>query len=154
MSKVLFPIEPEIDFQLICISSHHKDYRLCWEINRSLGMQLKKVDEYFLGTKENPGELFSQFEYSDATDHSDFYLITNRCIPEAGKAKPEDLFPTEDSLKLVPEMKQADYLLLIYGQMNEMDMKVLEEKLSALSMVQAAWKQDVEKLRSKYNLLR
>jgi hypothetical protein len=117
-------------------------------------MQLKKVDEYFLGTKENPGELFSQFEYSDTTDHSDFYLITNRCIPEAGKAKPEDLFPTEDSLKLVPEMKQADYLLLIYGQMNGIDIKVLEEKLSALSMVQAAWKQDVEKLRSKHNLLR
>ena len=154
MSKVLFQIEPEIDFELICISSHHKDYRLCWEINRNLGMELKRVDEYFLGTKENPGELFSQFNYSDATDHAEFYLIANRCIPEEGKEKPEDLFPTEDSMKLVPEMKQVDYLLLIYGQLNEEEMKLLEDKLNVLAMVQAAWKQDVHKLRSKYNLLR
>jgi hypothetical protein len=57
-------------------------------------------------------------------------------------------------MKLVPEMKQVDYLLLIYGQLNEMEMKLLEDKLNGLAMVQAAWKQDVDKLRSKYNLLR
>lgn len=154
MSKVLFQIEPEIDFELICISSHHKDYRLCWEINRNLGMELKRIDEYFLGTKENPGELFSQFNYSQSTDHVEYYLIANRCIPEEGKEKPEDLFPTEDSMKLVPEMKQVDYLLLIYGQLNTSEMKSLEDNLNELVMVQAAWKQDVHKLRSKYNLLR
>ena len=154
MSKVLFQIEPEIDFELICISSHHKDYKLGWEINRDLGMNFKRVDEYFLGTKEKPGELFTQFLYSDATNHTDFYLLSNRCIPEAGDLRPEDLFPTEDSLRLIPEMKQADYLLLVYGQMNEQEMKLLEEKINALAMVQTAWKQNVDALRSKYNLLR
>ncbi len=154
MSKVFFQIEPEIDFELICISSHHRDYRLCWEINRNLKLDLKRIDEYFLGTKEKPGELFTQFMYSDVTDHSDFYLISNRCIAESGEMRPEDLFPTEDSVKLIPEMKQADYLLLIYGQLNEEDMKLLEDKLNGLSLVQAAWIQNVDELRSKYNLLR
>jgi len=117
-------------------------------------MELKKVEEYYLGTKENPGELFSQFTYLDDTNHTEFFLVANRCIPEVGKIKPENLFPTEDTLNLIPEMIQVDYLLLIYGQMNQEDMTLLEEGLNGLSMVQAAWKQDVEKLRSKYNLLR
>lgn len=154
MSKLVFQIEPEIDFELICISSHHKDYRLCWEINKKLNLKFARIEEYYLGQKEDPGELYTQFQYNNETEHVEMFLISNRCIPTEGAAKPEDLFPAEDRIKLIPELKPVDYLLLVYGQLSEREIEDLVKELSGLSMVHKAWKQDVSTLRSKFNLLR
>ena len=40
--------EYEYDFDLYGISSHEKDYRICWAINNSLGLSLERTgDVYF-----------------------------------------------------------------------------------------------------------
>lgn len=154
MSKVLFNIEPEIDFDLFCISSHYKDYRLCWEMNRALDLNFKRMEEYYLGSKDQPGDLFTQYGYQDNTAHMQYYLLANRCIPETGPSRPEDLFPAEDSVKLMPELVQVDYLMLIHGQTTVQQLEDIQIKLNRLTMIQKAWIQDVEPLRSKYNLFR
>ena len=37
--------EYEYDFDLYGISSHEKDYRICWAINNSLGLSLERTTE-------------------------------------------------------------------------------------------------------------
>lgn len=34
----------EFEFQLIGISCHEKDYRICWALNQALGVELTKTE--------------------------------------------------------------------------------------------------------------
>ena len=45
MSKQILSVEYEFDFILIGISSASKDYRLGWELNRSLKLKLSRTDD-------------------------------------------------------------------------------------------------------------
>ncbi len=45
--KYTLELEPELDFNMIGICSHHSDYRLAWGINQHLGLHLIKCEENF-----------------------------------------------------------------------------------------------------------
>jgi hypothetical protein len=154
MSKVVLQLEAEVDFNLICISSHHKEYRLCWDINHHSDMEFKRVEEYFLGDEKSPAMEFAQFVFEDELEHRTFYLLSNSCLPRQAELDETDLFPTENQGKLVPELRRVDYLLQVYGHINEQQLSTLVSEIGRLNMVQACWQQDAEKLKSKTNLLR
>ena len=154
MSKVVIQLEAEVDFNLICISSHHKEYRLCWDINHHTNLEFKRVEEYFLGDQDKPEMKFAQFVFEDELEHRTFFLLSNNCLPKEVEPAADDLFPTENQGKLLPELKPADYLLQVYGNMSEQQLSKMVSELGHLNMVQACWRQDASKLRSKTNLLR
>lgn len=154
MSKVVLQLEAEVDFNLICISSHHKEYRLCWDINHHTLLDFKRIEEYLLGDVDKPEMEFAQYVFEDELEHRTFFLLTNKCLPRENVPAADDLFPTENQGKLVPELKRVDYLLQIYGHINEEQISALVANLNGLNMVQACWKQDATILRSKTNLLR
>ena len=154
MSKVVLQLEAEVDFNLICISSHHKEYRLCWDINHHTGLDFRRIEEYYLGNEEDPDMEFAQFVFEDELEHRTFFLISNSCLPKQNVPAADDLFPTENQGKLVPELKPADYLLQVYGAASEQQLSKMVSDLGRLNMVQACWRQDASRLRSKTNLLR
>ena len=78
--KHILSFEPEIDFEMIGICSHHSDYRLVWSINNNIGLRLiKSKEDYTLTNKK--GELtssHSSYEYSDDQNRLNYYLIKNK----------------------------------------------------------------------------
>ncbi len=135
MPKFTLEIEEDFDFCLLSIFSHVKDYRLCWEINQTLGYDLQKDPNLSLIFKGNEQE-HSLFSYSDEENQIDFYLIGNR----------------SDSGWLIPEEK-CDYFLLIKGHIKEEQFSALSKELNQLKHVLASAELNVESLKSKENLI-
>jgi hypothetical protein len=90
--------EPEVDFEMLSISSHLRDYKLCWNLNRIMGMNLSKCAplEYNRGKKKEP-TLHARYIWHDEETHTSYHLVKNKA---------------EDGL-LVPELKHADYILFV-----------------------------------------
>jgi hypothetical protein len=87
-------------YTLAGISCHLRDYRLSYLINDQLSFQLVRLEDLpYLppGTKEPV--FFSLYKWTDDDRYNTYYLIANR---------------SEDVL-LAPQVKQADFLMLIEG---------------------------------------
>src|ERR1051326_1834498 len=98
MGKHKLEIEYEYDFHLIGISSHEKDYRFCWALNNKFNMDFKKGDGIALrDRKKTEADRFTVYEFQDEEMYTDFFIIVNR----------------SGTSLLLPEQKQADYLLMI-----------------------------------------
>lgn len=136
MIKLTLDFEEEYDFELIGISSHVKDYRLSWELNREMNFDLIKGKDYELNVK-GENQLYSFFSYIDEENKQEFYLIDNRS--EYGV--------------LIPEEKKADYFLLIKGYINEDQKSQLIKRIGNIKSVLTTYHVEVESLKSKSNLL-
>jgi hypothetical protein len=88
------------DFQLIGIATQLRDYRLCHQLNKNLYLELEKLDDLNAElSQEGTFGNFSFFHYRKPENFIDFFLIANK---------------SSDGI-LLPELKQADYFLVIHG---------------------------------------
>lgn len=138
MAKILLEEEFDFDFKLLGISSHVKDYRLCWAVNKSLDLDLIKLeDEIIIGNKNNENQsTFSIYYYLDEDSEIEFELISNR----------------HEHGYLIPELKSADYFLKV-GEYYSQSMEDLISQLRKTNLINMAFEIDVDTLRSKQNLL-
>ncbi len=136
MSKLLLNIEEEYDFHLIGISCHSKDYRLCWELNKLLSIDLSRTEDLDLNLKTSIGQ-FSFYEFIDEENYSEYFLISNRSAKGF----------------LLPEQKNTDFLFMIKGTPYDSLVTELLEKISSSEIVLTSYKIDVDSLKSKQNLL-
>jgi hypothetical protein len=120
--------EQEDSFTLIGISCHQKDYRLCWELNQTLGIELQK-EEDIPGPDEEIS--FSRYYFNNDDFLQEYYLLTNKI----GKTF------------FAPELKQADYILQVYGLRNENETDDLVQKINGIDQVLMAFTYDFEKLK-------
>lgn len=136
MAKLTLEIEADYEFDLIGICSHIKDYRLSWEINQELKLNLSKDGNLELSQN---GELQSYAFYSflDEDNFIDYFLISNRS--EKGM--------------LIPEENKCDYFLLIKGVRKKQEIKALQKEIASLKHVLTSYTIEVEELKSKNNLL-
>jgi hypothetical protein len=138
MAKILLEEEYDFEFNLLGISSHVHGYRICWAVNKMLGLDLAKLDEEILIRTNKIAEptSFSVYYYLDENSEVEFELIANR----------------HEQGYLVPELKTADYFLKISDYYpEEMDDVILELRKS--SIINMAFEVDIDSLRSKQNLL-
>jgi hypothetical protein len=136
MSKIILKLEDDFDFCLIAISCHHKDYRLCFELNKLLEIDLVRDNDLIINKqKENASFSFSLF--IDDENHREYYLISNK----------------GDKGYLIPEQKTADFFVLIKGAIDETDEGELVDQIKELDIVLAAYGVEVSSLKSKTNLL-
>lgn len=128
----------EYDFRLIGISSHENDYRICWAINRELGLRLNRTDNLAVYHKKTGvRQEFSLYRYYDEETYLDYHLIANRC---------EDGF-------LLEELKNIDYFLRISGDCEDDFTERLLVKLKNTGIITTAFPASVPGLRSKDRLL-
>lgn len=138
MAKKLLNIEYEYDFALIGISCHEKDYRLCWNINQVLNIQLAKIDSLEIYTpKEKSKGFFSLFFYEDEENQCAYYLLSNR---------------SQYGI-VIPEQKQTDFFIIIKGSFFENDKTALMEELKKISIILTSFEINPNGLKSKKNLL-
>lgn len=135
-----YQLEEEYDyeFRLIGISCHAKDYRLCWSLNRFAGLGLVKEDQYLSIVEEGlfGGSSHSIYSWFDEENHNEYFLIANR----------------DSSGYLIPEQKQADYLLMIRESL-PLDLDKLIKSLRSMEIILTSFQIDVTSLKSRKNLI-
>ena len=89
-------VEYDIDFLLLGLSCFEKDYRLCWLINKQLGVAFSRADDLCL-LRNDVEQCFPRFTYSWESEDAELTLLKNRAA--AGV--------------LLPELRQVDYLLKV-----------------------------------------
>lgn len=138
MNKLTLKYEPDYDFVLIAITAPLKDYKLCYKINKQLLIQFYRVDELCLQfTIADDPVYFSKFHYKAARTDTDLYLLANK--------------GTEGLL--IPEMKNADFFILIQNYIDKEDLERIMVGLNQISEVLVAIEVDPKKLKSKENLI-
>ena len=136
MSKIVLSLEEDYDFVLIGISCHTKDYRLCWELNKILAVDLTRAENLEI-SKKNIVSSFSFYEFIDDANYIEYYLISNR----------------GNSGYLVPEQKTMDFFLMIKGNISNNHTKDCIAKINSLSLVLTSFNVNPNQLKSKQNLL-
>ena len=138
LNRKFLKFEIDLDFVLIAVTSSLKDYRICYLINKSLHFNFIKAPD--LSVEIRPGEapiLFSIYHFNSGENGIDTYFIANK--------------GTEGYL--VPEMKKADYFLMIKNYIDENELDSLVSSLNKIPEVVAAVKIDPKKVKSRENLL-
>ena len=138
LNRKFLKFEIDLDFVLIAVTTSLKDYRVCYLINKALNFNLIKISD--LEVDVNKGSepvLFSMYHYNWEATETDFYFIAN---------KGSDGY-------LIPEMRKADYFLLIKNYIDEDDLDSLVSAVNKIPEIVAAVKIDPKKIKSRENLL-
>ncbi len=136
MSKLTFSLENEYDFELIGISCHSKDYRICWSLNNALKTNFKRIEDYEI-QKKNEIINFPFFEYIDEDNNIEYFVIANK----------------SSEGYLVSEKQSIDYFLVLKGSVSDKLVENLAKKVKEIDVVILAHRIDVNELKSKQNLL-
>ena len=138
LNRKVLKFEIDLDFVLIAITTSLRDYRICYYINKCLNFNFTRVDDLSLDTSVNGTPLlFSLYRYSWETTETDFYFIGN---------KGSDGY-------LVPEMREADYFIMIKNYIDDDDLENMISGLNKIPEIVAAVKIDPKKIKSRENLL-
>src|ERR1700743_3343785 len=104
LNRKFLKFEIDLDFVLIAITTSLKDYRICYLINKSLNFNFIKIQELEVDINQGTGPaLFSQYHYHWEASETDFYFLANK----------------GSEGYLIPEMRKADYFLLIKNYIDE-----------------------------------
>ncbi|MDB5015415.1 MAG: hypothetical protein JWQ84_247 [Mucilaginibacter sp.] len=138
MNRKFLKFEIDLDFVLIAVTTSLKDYRICYLINKFLSFNFIKIPDLSVDIYQGGSPaLFSIYHYNWETTETDFYFIAN---------KGSDAY-------LIPEMKKADYFLLIKNYIDENDLDKLISALNKIPEIVTATKIDPKKIKSRENLL-
>jgi hypothetical protein len=136
MSKFLLTLDDDYEFTLVGISCHSKDYRLCWEINKALNIDLIRTQDLEIRKKDTLNS-HSFYEYIDEDNYLEYFLISNR----------------GDNGFLIPEQKRVDFFLMAKGNISDNHTSEVICKINTLSLVLTSFSVEPNQLKSKQNLL-
>ena len=131
-------IQNDYDFLLLGISCGEKPFRLCWALNNQLKATFAKEKDMEVQEKNQTNQSkFPVFAYHNDEMFTDYRIILN---------KSENKF-------LVPEFKQADYLLMVQGSLPSVEKNSILKKVKDVTFVQTAFEIDPKKIKSKENFV-
>ncbi len=117
--------EQELDFLLVGIISGHKDFRLCFELNKALKLRFARKHDIIISAGK-PGSSTSHARFLTGGNASETYnLIGNRDLEHTGF--------------FIPEMRNVDYFFLVSGYNDNFDLAGMVEKMRKLSAVSGAF---------------
>jgi hypothetical protein len=136
MTKLILEIEDEYAFMAIGIVSTSRSHRVCWMLNKSLRLELKRDSDIEIFSKSKTSRHHAFYSFFDENLQIRYRLIENK--------KGVSLF--------LPEVKNADFLVVI-DLSDEVERNDVIEKLRATATVLMAFEIDLELLRLKQNIL-
>jgi len=140
MKRFTLQLEDDDDYVLVGISSNEKDYRLCWLINQSLGLNFVRIEDIEIIQKRKNLKLFySVYQHVVEEDLVNLYIISNNRLNES----------------LVTECKHADYLFMIKGPFQAESKDELISKLKLIKNIMLVFEIELDEISSfsKKNLL-
>lgn len=141
MKKRKLVIDFEYNFKLFGIISPASEHKLAWELNQKLRIQLVKCADIKINFLNNKNLIISNFHFE--REESILRLLKNKAVD----------IPVGNHIYLMPELKQFDYLVIIDGFEQTFKPKNVISSVSDIEAVQYVVNLDVEKLKSKENLV-
>ena len=136
MAKLKLDLPPDPEVSVIGISSHVNDYRLCWSINKALGIALSKRRQAIEQMdNDHPGN-FAAFDHLDEEVQACCTLVNNH---------------GSDGI-LLRELRQADYFLVLDKDWRTSPAEVLRQ-LRTAEFVLAAFPLEFDQLKEGHKLL-
>lgn len=132
MARHKLDLEPEPDAVVIGISSHVNDYRLCWALNKRLGVTLTRREKDIVAST---GAQFAAYDHQDEETGARLMLISNR----------------SEGVLLLKDQKQADYFLVMNEESPRRPEEIMEQVRNT-EFVLAAFTLDLKRLRSGHEL--
>lgn len=121
---------------VLAISSHVADYRLCWSLNRTLGLDLSRCREDIADGSDAGVQHYSAFLQRDDEGEVQWSLVSNN----------------NGTRHLIPKEHQADYFLLVDRDTANAEPTLLDRVRSA-EFVLTAYPVDFDRLRMGHKLL-
>lgn len=128
--------EPASMAVVIGISSHVPDYRLCWALNKALGLDLARRRDDIVEHARNKELHYPVFQHGGPDGAITWSLVCNTC----GKRR------------LIAGQKQADYILVIDHETAEREHDLVP-RLRATEFVLLAYPIELNELRNGHKLL-
>ncbi|MFI8377705.1 IPExxxVDY family protein [Leeuwenhoekiella sp. NPDC079379] len=156
--KLLLDDTFEYDFALIAIHCSLEDYRIAFMLNKYAGLRLKCAKDVNYYTK-NDTYSFPTLQYDDVKNYVYYTLISNKNkFKDFSRVLNNDLFAESagehfKTFNLVPEVKNADYLLKIESDSGKVNVQTLVNQLNQISQIITAYDVNVSSLKSKQNLI-
>ena len=149
----------EIDYQLIAIHTSLEDYLLAFYINQKLPVVLKKSDSDIQIRNKEGETQFTRFIFEDEKAVLAWNLIQNKNeIQLSTQRVNEGLFAESKSkfstkVYFIPEYKKVDYFLKIENGNGTIDIAKITNELKKIDRISTIYTVDVEKIKSKNNLI-
>lgn len=136
--KLHMPIQ--VDYDLIAIVSPLRNYRLAFFINRRLAMDFVRKSDLSLDlAKQQVSAYFPKYYFYEPLNKTHYYLLNN--------------LAAASSVRMLPELKQADYLFMLKGNRTGKLKKEIVKQVYQITNVQACFEVKVDQLHSKQNLI-
>ncbi|PLX08266.1 MAG: IPExxxVDY family protein [Marinilabiliales bacterium] len=130
--------KPDYDFKLLGLSSVEEDYKLSWELSRTLNTGfVKSMELRIIDPKFSDFLLFSVFENEDKSGFPDIRLVSNK-----GKEG-----------YLIEELKNIDFFIIIHDDEDTNFYTEFVSKLKKSEVITAVFQLEPNKLKSKEKLL-
>ncbi len=136
MGRLVLDIVEEYPYFLFGISASTRDYRLCWNLNKALGVALKRMPHVELFRKGGDRAEHSLYTFYSEAELAKYRLIENR---------------SGNSL-LLPDAPKADFLLMI-DQSPAIDPEKILQVIRSIRSVLLAFEIEIDNLKTKQNLL-
>jgi hypothetical protein len=123
--KILLKSRSEpVFYTLIGISCHLIDYRFLHNLNKELGFNFSKEDDFKTDeSSQTQVTSFSLYSYKDEDQRNSYYLIAN----------------FSNDVVLIPEFKHTDFIMLIEGAFNKSRKDILLKAIRAIPKVLTAF---------------
>ncbi len=136
MAKLKLEIQSDPDITVIGISCHVHDYRLCWSLNRSAGLELTRRRTNISDEVNGIVAHYSVYDHVDEPTQAHYTLVNNH---------------SGDGI-LLREQRQADFFLVVDNELADLRPDLLDRVRSA-EFVLTAFQLPYEQLRAGHKLL-
>ncbi len=126
------------DTRLLGIMAPVKDYQFCWQLNNTLGMDLRINDLEIQRTYRDRHYFFAVYEFCEPTGSLTHYVYNNQF----------------DGEYLLPEFRHLDFLWLLKGdEVNDEALGGLIQTIRGISQVQLVTELNIHKMKNRENLV-
>lgn len=135
--KQSIKIEFDFNFDLIAVVSNAKDYRLISKMNKVLHLEMVEIEDVEIIENGSVSAFYSRYSFFDEDLEVQYVVVSNK----------------HENGYLVKECKEVDFFFLIEQPEQLSVMETAISCLNNISEVQMAFKMDVNKLKSRQNLI-
>jgi hypothetical protein len=156
LHKLLVDDFYDTSFSLLAIHCRLEDYRVAYLLNKYLGLNLSRMerdlDYKYLAAS------YSVYEWYNIQNEISWNLISNVCKKEEDSLQSSgSLFTTQHkvlkSYHLLPEHKNVDYLIKITNETQQLNEKIVLNKIQSIPQIVTCYTIETENLKSKDNLI-
>ncbi len=149
----------EDDYHIIAIHTSLEDYRLAYFLNSDLEICLSKSEFNIQSQVKQGTTSFVRFSYEDEKKLIKWDLVQNKnTVLGSENTENQDLFSNSknsfsSSAYLLPEYKKVDFFLKIGNAEKEINITEIVSKINTINNIKMVYKVEVDKIKSKNNLI-